>query len=179
MDFTGMPPMVVQWGGRELFSQQIREFCSRAENAGIRVLRDADADMSHTYQMLIDLIGARSERGLDRLATMVAHMVVEEMGSDGRGGGPGPKSRSTLAQSFNSSRPTTPKSTIINDSKSSGETTPKEMSLADADITATVPLEAVVANLSLAQEKLAEPENMVDILANPVAPVRVEVASAS
>ncbi|KAI8057913.1 alpha/beta hydrolase fold-domain-containing protein [Syncephalis plumigaleata] len=103
MDFTGMPPMVVQWGGKELFAQQIREFCSRAENAGIQVLRDADPDMSHTYQMLLDLIGSRSARGLDRLAAMIARMVVNEMGSDGQGGGPGPRKSSPLPASLYSS----------------------------------------------------------------------------
>ncbi|RKP10786.1 alpha/beta hydrolase fold-domain-containing protein [Thamnocephalis sphaerospora] len=102
MDFTGMPPMVVQWGGLELFSLQIREFCSRAEDAGIRVLRDADPDMFHIYQMMVDIIGARGVRGLERLSTMIATMIVEEMGSDGRGGGPGPRPRDARARSLRS-----------------------------------------------------------------------------
>ncbi|KAI9596215.1 alpha/beta hydrolase fold-domain-containing protein [Syncephalis fuscata] len=127
MNFTGMPPMVVQWGGKELFSQQIREFCSRAENANIRVLRDADPDMSHTYQMLIDLIGARSARGLDRLAAMVARMVVEEMGSDGQGGGPGPRKSSSLPASLYMSQSNSSSFAALEKSSSFNINTAKEL----------------------------------------------------
>jgi monoterpene epsilon-lactone hydrolase len=93
MDFTGIPPMIVQWGGQELFSSQIRELCARAEQAGIRVMRDADPDMFHIYQMLGDFVGPRATRGLERLCAMMAVMITHEMGSNGRCGGPGPRKR--------------------------------------------------------------------------------------
>jgi hypothetical protein len=105
MDFTGMPPMIVQWGGQEILSEQIREFCSRAENAGIRVMRDVDPDMFHIYQLLGDFVGPRATRGLERLCAMMAVMITQEMGSDGRGGGPGLRIRTrhhlNKAQSLN------------------------------------------------------------------------------
>ena len=51
-DLAGMPPMLVQSGGGELFLDQHRQFVQRAHDAGVDVIHEVTDGMVHVFQML-------------------------------------------------------------------------------------------------------------------------------
>jgi acetyl esterase/lipase len=51
-DLAGLPPLLVQCGGAELFVDQVRRFVARAAEAGLDVEYDEAPDMVHVWHLL-------------------------------------------------------------------------------------------------------------------------------
>lgn len=50
-DFTGLPKTLVQYGGAEIFADQIKAFCSRVQEAGITLTEQCYVSQYHVFQL--------------------------------------------------------------------------------------------------------------------------------
>lgn len=71
-DLTGYPPMMVCWGGVELFREQIAAFVDKAEAANVDVAVYVDPDMPHVFSMLLDFYPANAKKALKRICSWIA-----------------------------------------------------------------------------------------------------------
>ncbi len=71
-DLAGLPPMLVQAGGREALCWEAEELVRRAKAAGVDARADVAEDMIHVYQAFVDLV-PEARDGLRRLAAFLRH----------------------------------------------------------------------------------------------------------
>jgi acetyl esterase/lipase len=82
-DLTGMPPMLVFWGGVELLREQIALFVDKAKAAEVHVATYIDEQMPHAYPMLMDFYPDNAKKALGRLAKWIAELAEGTIVEDG------------------------------------------------------------------------------------------------
>lgn len=75
-DMTGFPPMMVCWGGVELFREQIGDFVQKAKEAKVEVTEYMDPDMPHVFTMLFDFYPKNAKIGLKHISDWVANRIL-------------------------------------------------------------------------------------------------------
>ena len=69
-DLQGLPPLLIHAGGAEVLVDQIREFATRAERAGLTVKLDVYPDMVHVWHLLRD-VTSEAQRAIDEIGSFV------------------------------------------------------------------------------------------------------------
>jgi len=77
------PPIMVCWGGVELFREQIQQFVDNAKSQGVSVATYIDRDMPHVYAMLFDFYPSNAKRAMGRLARWIAEVSQGALVEDG------------------------------------------------------------------------------------------------
>jgi acetyl esterase/lipase len=76
-DLGGLPPMLVQAGGREIIRDDIRVFVDRAKAAGTKVEHSEYDDMVHDWHMLAGFGIPESRRALSEIARFAVRSTSE------------------------------------------------------------------------------------------------------
>ena len=50
-DFSRLPPTLVQYGGAEIFADQIADFCNRCRDAGVALTEQCFASQYHAFHL--------------------------------------------------------------------------------------------------------------------------------
>lgn len=74
-DLTGLPQMMVCWGGVELFREQISRLVEKALSSGVPVTSYVDANMPHAFPVLMDFYPKNAKMGLRHLADWMAARI--------------------------------------------------------------------------------------------------------
>jgi epsilon-lactone hydrolase len=73
-DFSGVAPLYLQAGGREILRDMIWEFATEQKQVGVDIMLDVWPDMPHDFQ-LFDSTQQASSEALDRIARCVHHRI--------------------------------------------------------------------------------------------------------
>jgi acetyl esterase/lipase len=74
-DLSGLPPLLLHAGSAEVLVDQIREFATHAEGAGVNANLDVYPDMVHVWHLLRDAT-AEAQRAIDEIGAFVRKWTV-------------------------------------------------------------------------------------------------------
>jgi acetyl esterase/lipase len=73
-DLSGLPPLHVLWGSREMLRDQVVDFCARARDAGVDVHADEYADMVHNW-IVLHALTPEAERAYQAMGRFVRRVT--------------------------------------------------------------------------------------------------------
>lgn len=74
-DLTGLPPLLVQVGGREILYDDATRLVERAQAAGVQATLDEDPEMIHVFQALAALL-PEGQAAIDRIGRFIQERVA-------------------------------------------------------------------------------------------------------
>jgi acetyl esterase/lipase len=82
-DLQGLPPLLVQTGGAELFLSEHRSFVERASAAGVGVVHEVEPHMVHVWQLFASFEPA-CEKSIERIGRFIREQTEISLSADAR-----------------------------------------------------------------------------------------------